>query len=145
VAQTIGLLSNRTTGTTPAPVFGKCGNENRMHWILYSTRSVRLSGEDLWLCMQNASECQDVVTTRQDHGQTCRDVFANVKPSYVSCRSRHRMSRKRLSAPLPGSGGVRTLPPTHRGPAAAVQQGTTGTSGLAQGIGCDKGQRCIPY
>jgi len=34
--------------------------------------------------MQNASECQDAVTTRQDQGQTCRDVFANVKPSCVS-------------------------------------------------------------
>jgi hypothetical protein len=83
----MGLLSNRTTGTTLASVLGKCGNENRMHWILHSTRSVRLSGEDLRLCMQNASECQDAVTTRQDHGQTCRDVFVNVKPSYVSCRS----------------------------------------------------------
>ena len=30
-AQTVGLLSNRTTGTTPVLVLGKCGNENRMH------------------------------------------------------------------------------------------------------------------
>jgi hypothetical protein len=63
------------------PVLGKCGNENRVHRILHSTRSVRLRGGDLRLCMQNASECQDAVTTRQNHGQTCRDVFTRGKPS----------------------------------------------------------------
>jgi hypothetical protein len=30
-AQAVGLLTNRTTGTTPVPVLGKCGDENRMH------------------------------------------------------------------------------------------------------------------
>jgi hypothetical protein len=30
-AQTVGLLSNRTAGTTPVPVLGMCRNENRMH------------------------------------------------------------------------------------------------------------------
>jgi hypothetical protein len=35
--------------------------------------------------MQNAPECQDPVTTRQDRGQTCRDVFASMKSSFTSC------------------------------------------------------------
>jgi hypothetical protein len=42
--------------------------------------------------MQDASECQDPVTTRQDQGQTCWDVSAKVKPSLVcpvvTCRCR---------------------------------------------------------
>jgi hypothetical protein len=56
-AEAVGLLNNRTTGTTPVPVLGKRGDENGIHEALHSTRSVRLSGGDLRLCMQNASEC----------------------------------------------------------------------------------------
>jgi hypothetical protein len=65
-AQAVGLMGNRTTGTTPVPVCGKCGDENGMHETLHSTRSVHLIGGDLRLCMHYASECQDAVTTRQN-------------------------------------------------------------------------------
>jgi hypothetical protein len=64
----VGLLNKRTTKTTPVPVLGKCEDENGMHEVLHSTRSVRLSDGDLRLYMHNASECKDAVTTRQDHG-----------------------------------------------------------------------------
>lgn len=43
-----------------------------------------LSGLDAQSRMQNAPECQDPVTTRQDEGQTCWDVFAALKPSLVT-------------------------------------------------------------
>ena len=50
--------------------------------------------------MQNAPECQDPVTTRQDRGQTCWDVFAKVKPSLM-CPARPRVDvDKRLPALL---------------------------------------------
>jgi hypothetical protein len=57
VAQTVRQLSNRATGTTPVLVLDKGGDKNRMHEVLHSTRSVRLSGGDLRLCMHNASKC----------------------------------------------------------------------------------------
>ena len=65
-ARVVRLLNKRTTETTPMPVLGKCDDENGMHEVLHSTRSVRLSDGDLRLFMHNASECQDAVTTRQD-------------------------------------------------------------------------------
>jgi hypothetical protein len=80
-AQTVGLLSDLTTGTTPVPVLDKLGDENGMHAIP-PLDVIRPPGQrDLRLCMHNASECQDAVTTRQDHGQTCQDVFAEVNSS----------------------------------------------------------------
>jgi hypothetical protein len=50
-ARAVGLSSNRTTGTTPVPVLGECGNKNGMHKSLHSTRSVRQDGGDLRLCI----------------------------------------------------------------------------------------------
>jgi hypothetical protein len=61
----------------------------RIGWFMESLHSARCVPFGCWtgrLCMQNAPECQDLVTTRQDNGKTCRDVFANVKPSFVSRR-----------------------------------------------------------
>ena len=58
--------------------------------------------------MQSASECQDAVTTRQDHGQTFRDVFANMKASPPTRGSVEDPEREAVRAPGSCRGGCMT-------------------------------------
>ena len=79
----------------------------------HSARFVPLGCWNGRSCMQNAPECQDPVTTRQDQGQTCWDVSAKVKPSLVcpaaTCRCRQEFVGARAkghgSNPLQGGPG----------------------------------------
>lgn len=57
-------------------------------------------------CMQNAPECQDPVTTRQDLGWTCRDVSANMKPSLYVLQSVRDAEREAVNAPAETQEGV---------------------------------------
>ena len=56
----------------------------RIGWfmeVLHSARCMPLGCWNERSCMQNAPECQDPVTTRQDESQTCSDVSLKVKSS----------------------------------------------------------------
>lgn len=56
--------------------------------------------------MQNAAECQDPVTTRQDQGQTCWDVFVEVKPSLVCPVATTRCDKSLSALALRGAGAI---------------------------------------
>lgn len=66
--------------------------------------------------MQNAPDCQDLVTTQQDNGKTCRDVFAKVKPSVRVPQAVCRFPTGRCGAPAltRDNGGTRWVPTTAR-------------------------------
>lgn len=53
-----------------------------------SGRAMSAGGSDIAGASKDAPEGQDVVTTRQDCGWTCRDVPARVKPSFHVLRVR---------------------------------------------------------
>ena len=120
-AQTVGLPGGRATWAGLAAILSECGDEIGMHGQFLPLGAISARWRrSCCRASQDAPECQDAVTTRQDRCWTCQDVPAKEKPSLYVLSGMNEMPNERLRALL--CAGI----PECLSPSNCVELGATG-------------------